>query len=102
MAQYTLYSNQIINWNAKGHERILQNVVNLLGTFRYEVAYDRTIGRDPALLDSSMDKMVPLLIAETYELIDEYEPRAEVVDVEILDDEADPVVKVVVEIAEGN
>lgn len=76
-------NNSFINWNAKGDERILQNVRNILNTMRYEVAYDRVMGRDTKLLDKPMELVESSIIAETYELIEEYEPRAKVIDVTI-------------------
>ncbi len=71
-------TNSIINWNAIGHERIIQNVVNILNTIRYEVAYDRVMGRNPNNLDKNFKEVESLLIAETYDLIEEYEPRAKI------------------------
>lgn len=71
-------TNSIINWNAIGHERIIQNVVNILNTVMYEVAYDRVMGRNPSNLDRNFKEVESLLIAETYDLIEEYEPRAKI------------------------
>lgn len=95
---YTVYSNQGINWNAKGHERILQNIANLLSTFVYEVAYDRVKGRDPANLDKPLDKMIPAVIAEAYDLIQEYEPRVNIETIEATVIDGEVVTKVVVKI----
>ncbi|WP_200898529.1 GPW/gp25 family protein [Gottschalkia purinilytica] len=95
---YTLYSNQSINWKAKGTERILQNVSNLLNTFMYEVAYDRIMGRNTDYIDKPMSEQIPLVISETYELIEEYEPRVTVQRVSVLTDNEDPIIKVVVDI----
>lgn len=93
-----VYSNQKINWNAKGNERILQNVVNILNTYRYEIAYDRTFGRDPNTIDKPIVKTRDVLIAETYDLIQDYESRAVVKDVEVLQGKDGPVIKAVVDI----
>lgn len=88
-----------INWNAKGHERIIQNVVNILNTVRYEVAYDRVMGRDTNHLDKNFNEIKSLLIAETYDLIEEYEPRAKIENVHINQLETGEVnIKVVIEI----
>lgn len=73
--------NSNINWNAKGDERIAQNVVNILNTVQYEVAYDRVMGRNSNNLDRNFKEVESLLIAETYDLIEEYEPRAKVINV---------------------
>ena len=77
--QYEVYSNKNnINWNSKGKDRILQNVNNILNTIKYELPYDRLLGRDPDNLDKPLNKSRNKIIEETYELIDTYEPRAKV------------------------
>lgn len=93
-----IYSNKKINWNAKGHERRLQNVVNILNTYRYEIAYNRTLGRDPSNIDKPVCKTKEALIAETYELIQDYEPKAKIKDVEVYESDDGPIIKVVVSI----
>lgn len=99
MSQYTIYSNQELNWNAKGQERILQNVINILNTYRYEVAFDRVFGRNTDNIDRPNNEVIQNLIAETYELIERYEPRAKVVEVNIyMNEEGEPVTKVVLEV----
>ena len=83
MDRYTINSlNKNINWNAKGKERIVQNIVNILNTIRYEVAYDRTFGRNPEFIDQNFSNIKGQVIAETYDLITEYEPRAAIISVD--------------------
>lgn len=75
-------SKQIqLNWKAKGNERILQNVINLISTWRYEVGYDRTKGLDPTILDKPMDEAIAMYTAEIYRLVETYEPYAKVISV---------------------
>ncbi|NFH90891.1 hypothetical protein FDA33_11890 [Clostridium botulinum] len=101
---YEVYSNQsYINWNAKGDERILQNVSNILNTLKYELPYDRLMGRNPDNLDKPLNKIQNKLIEETYDLINTYETRANVKEVDIIyekNDDGDniPTIKVVIEI----
>lgn len=83
MTQAVVTSNQAINWNSKGDARIAQNVANLLNTYRYEVAYDRVLGRDPSLIDKPLNDVIPAIVAEIYDLIAEYEPRALVKEVTV-------------------
>ncbi len=64
----------IINWNASGAERKLQNICNLINTWRYEVAYDRTKGITPEVLDKPALDAIPLYTAEIFRLIETYEP----------------------------
>ncbi len=89
-----------INWTAKGVERILQNVKNLMNTWRYEIAYDRTLGIDPAILDMPQDKAIARYTAEIYRLVNTNEPRANVKSVTYTgsDGEGNMNFKVVVEI----
>lgn len=96
MGDYNVSTKKPINWSAKGVERILQNIGNLLNTFRYEVAYDRVLGRDPAISDKPFEQAVPALIAETYELIEEYEPRVNLKDVTITKEDGEIQIEVVV------
>lgn len=95
---YTVYSNQKLNWNAKGIERTLQNVTNLLNTFCYEVAYDRTLGRNTENIDKPFNKLVPALIAETYDLIGNNQPGVKVKDVSVNIENSEPIIKVVVDV----
>ena len=102
--EYEVYSNKsYINWNAKGDERILQNVNNILNTFKDEVAYDRLMGRDPDNLDKPLEKVKNQIIEETFTLVSTYETRAKVKEVVVIyrfDEKNNkiPVIKVVIEI----
>lgn len=96
-------SKTLIDWNAKGDERILQNVNNILNTLKYEVPYDRLKGRDPDNLDKSLNQSRHKIIEETYDLINTYEPRATPKSVDYYYDKNEagediPVIKVVVSI----
>lgn len=76
-----LDTSQGVDWNNKGISRRLQNINNGLNTYRYEVAYDRTAGRNPANLDKPLDKFIEAIVAETYELVPTIDPKAKVLDV---------------------
>ena len=65
-----------IDWTVKGTTKIAQNVLNLLKTFRYEVAYDRTLGMPKDYIDLPIDQAIPNVTAAVYELIRGKEPRA--------------------------
>jgi len=65
-----------IDWGAKGTDRIKQNIINLLNTNKYEVAYDRVRGMSGKYIDKPLDQAVSLVTAEIYEVINRYEPRA--------------------------
>lgn len=78
-----------IDWSAKGHERIVQNVCNLLSLYRYEVAYNRTLGMDPQLIDLPQSILSARYAAEVVRLIESGEPRAKVINVEMKGASAD-------------
>lgn len=89
-----------LNFGAIGAERILQNVINLINTFLYEVAYNRTMGINPEIFDKPVDVAAALYAAEVYRVVSDYEPRAKVKKVNLLsvDDEGLMQFKVVIEI----
>lgn len=105
--EYIVTSNdtELIDWNASGDKRILQNVNNILNTIKYEVPYDRLMGRDPKNLDGVFEKNKAAIIEETYDLINTYETRVSVksVKIEYVESEENenikiPIIKVVVTI----
>ena len=65
-----------LDWNATGDARILQNVLNLLRTFRYSIGYDRTRGITPAVLDKPLNEAAMIYTTEIYRIVELYEPRA--------------------------
>lgn len=102
--EYEVYSNKnYLNWNAKGDERIIQNVNTILNTFKDEVPYDRLMGRNPDNLDKPLEKVKNKIIEETYDLVNTYETRVTVKEVNIIyevdeNNNKIPVIKVVIEI----
>lgn len=99
--EYTLTTKSNLNWNAKGQERIVQNVANILSTYTNEVAYSRSLGRNSDNIDLPLDDYIPRIIEETFDLIQEYEPRASIKDIEFIGIEDNiPVLKVVIDIGD--
>lgn len=89
-----------LNWNANGKERIVQNVINAISTWKREVAYNRNMGISSNLLDSPKNIAVAKYISEIYRVVPEYEPRATVKEVDFIniDDNGNMQFKVVIEI----
>lgn len=88
-----------INWAAKGVTRRIQNINNALNTYRYEVGYNRLFGRNPALADLPMDKYIPAVVAETYELVPEVDEKAKVIEVNpVIGEHGELSLRVVVEL----
>ena len=76
-----------INIEAEGDELILQNISNILRTYKGENALNRDIGINPLILDSSIAKAKAMLIDDIIQQITLNEDRVEVVSVEF---EGDP------------
>lgn len=66
---------------SRGATRIAQNVRNLINTYRYEVAYHRTMGLPAEIIDAPTPEAMAELGVEVRALIARYEPRARVEDV---------------------
>ena len=93
-------ADNVLDWSAKGENRIVQNILNLLKTYKYEVAYDRTLGLTGKFIYKPLDQSIAIAIEEIYEQISLREPRAKVIDVQHVgfDREGNMQFKVVVEI----
>lgn len=100
--EYVIYTSKPLklNWAAKGTERILQNVWNLMNTFHYEVAFHRTMGINPKLLDKPCNIAASEYISNIFTLIPKFEPRATVKEVNFtgMDTEGNMQFKVVINI----
>lgn len=99
--KYTIDTSneQPLNWSAKGNERVLQNVFNLLNTYKYEVAYDRLLGLSAELIDKPLSQVTGLIAAEIIEQVERFEPRARISDIEVKGQGmGDVMIKVVIEI----
>lgn len=87
-------------WGAKGKERIVQNVANLIRTYQYEVAYNRLLGINPDIIDKNAEEAFALYTAEVYRVVSTFEPRATVKSVEpvSIDKEGNISARVVIEV----
>lgn len=92
--------NFALDWTASGINRIAQNVFNLISTFKYEVAYDRTLGIDSSFLDKPLPILIAQATAQVYDIVAEREPRATVKSVDFIsiDNDGNLQLKVVIDI----
>lgn len=74
--------NSLIDWTAKGDDRIAQNVRNLINTFRYEIPYHRTMGVPGSLIDRPVNSLMEEARVDVAQMLAVYEPRAVVQDVQ--------------------
>lgn len=82
---YTVNPMKNINYGATGVEEILQNVAFILSTFKMSCPLDREFGYDPPL-DVPINVGITLSATRIVEAINQFEPRAEVIDVEVTGD----------------
>ncbi|QNU67269.1 hypothetical protein EHE19_001615 [Ruminiclostridium herbifermentans] len=88
-----------INWQAKGYEKIADNVANILKTKMSEVPYMRDMGIDSDYMDMPITEVKGQIISNAIEVIS-YEPRVTVKEIEIEGVTAigDILIKVVIEV----
>jgi len=67
-----------LDWTAKGIDRRLQNFINLISTWRYDVAYNRVMGLNPAIVDKPPSIAAALYTADIYRLAQDYAPNVTV------------------------
>lgn len=100
MAEITIDNTNpvVLDWTAKGKERIIQNIHNILNTYKYEVAYNRDFGISPDVIDTDIETMKGVIMDDLYENITKYEPRATLKSVDVQDVTVDGTVVAVVKI----
>jgi hypothetical protein len=93
-------SNGDLDWKAGGDERVIQNVINLINTYRYEVAYDRTLGISKDFIDMPGEEAKTQAISEIMDLIDEREQRATIVEISDIniDDDGNINIRMVIDV----
>lgn len=70
-----------IDWCAKGQERTLRTVANLLGAWRGECPFYRDLGLSPDILHAPQSQVEALVVAEVHRNIWAYAPDANVLQV---------------------
>lgn len=57
-------------------DRIVQNIRNILNTYKYEVAYNRDLGISPDIIDKDSETIKSMIMSDLFDNIKKYEPRA--------------------------
>jgi len=86
---YIIDTSSEIDWQATGNDLTLQNITNIIKTFKYEVAYLRTLGLPQDLLDLPLSKSRGRLTTAITDQITLYYPDVEIISVDILSITAD-------------
>lgn len=62
-------------------EEILQNVWVLLNTLKFDCPLDRELGLEASFIDKPIETAKALCVADVYDTVEQYEPRAEIKEV---------------------
>lgn len=92
-------SNKRLNWGAKGTERIVQNVSNIINTYRFEVAYMRGLGISPDIIDKGANEVRAIIADDLSRQIKFAEPRAVLKSIDIVSINEDGSIGVIVDIS---
>lgn len=76
-------SNQL-EWGLEGDDRIVQNVLNIIRTKKFEVPFMHNLGVDPEIIEHKLPYIESSIVDDLRETIEEFEPRAKLIDVKIL------------------
>jgi phage baseplate assembly protein W len=88
-----------LDWSAKGKDRIVQNVLNILRTYKGEVAYNRAFGISPDVIDKTADEVQAIIADDLSARIEQDEPRARLLAVSAKNNESgDIIVSVQIEV----
>lgn len=83
----TAYETKIVNLAPETViEEVLQNVATIISTPKFTVPLDRRLGLMASVIDRPIPVAKALIIGEIMDAIEEYEPRAEIVNVTFADD----------------
>lgn len=87
---YTVTLNDKINFSPQTEEEeILQNFRTIIKTRKGTVPLDRDFGLSWSWLDKPFQVAKSLMIAELYEVTEEYEPRAKILSISFEDNAGD-------------
>lgn len=87
-----------IDWHARGNNRVLQNIANLLRAWRGTIPFRWEVGLDPAIHHAASTLSDAPLIAEVDRNITQYAPDAQVVEIRVLHEADGLVIEAVVEV----
>jgi len=89
-----------IEWGLTGKDRIVQNVLNLLRTKKYEVPFMREIGIDTDYIDNISTYVCNNIANDIIALVEEYEPSVTILNVNVKgqDDNGNLIIEVEMEV----
>ena len=94
----SVQSDNLPWFEAKGTDRIIQNIKNIVNTYKCEVAYMRGFGMSTEAIDKDVETMKSIITEDLLDNIKEYEPRATLKSVNVKEINADGGIIAVVQI----
>lgn len=94
----TTQNNQINIEPKTVYEEVIQNLWFLYSSIEYDVPLDRALGLNATYIDKPIEAAKALAITDIYDKTEEYEPRAEIVNIDFTVDYEKGVLKPIVEV----
>ena len=80
------------------YEEVIQNLWFLYSTIEYDVPLDRALGLNATYIDKPIETAKALAATDIYDKTEEYEPRAEIVNIDFSVDYERGILKPIVEV----
>jgi hypothetical protein len=87
-----------LNWNAKGTERKVQNVLNILRTYKDEVAYNRPLGISSEIIDKPIDEVRAILAEDLTTNIEQNVTGVRLISLSVEEAKEDIIIKATIEV----
>lgn len=94
----TTKENEINLAPATVYEEVIQNLYFLYSSTEYDIPLDRELGLNPKYIDKPIETAKALTTTDIYDKTEEYEPRAEIVNIDFKADYESGVLKPIVEV----
>ncbi len=94
----TTKENEINLAPATVYEEVIQNLYFLYSSTEYDIPLDRELGLNPKYIDKPIETAKALATTDIYDKTEEYEPRAEIVNIDFKADYESGVLKPIVEV----
>ncbi len=80
------------------YEEVIQNLWFLYSSIEYDIPLDRALGLNATYIDKPIETAKALITTDIYDKTEEYEPRAEIINIDFSVDYEKGVIKPIVEV----
>ena len=94
----TTKENEINLAPATVYEEVIQNLYFLYSSTEYDIPLDRELGLNPKYIDKPIEAAKALATTDIYDKTEEYEPRAEITNIDFKADYERGILKPIVEV----